>query len=80
MPDGLTTPAGNKIEGEVNGTILPGDYKILKMPTTAVRPGRYTVQARVVTAAGEGSATTSIDWQCGQRSFLPAGTGLAGRS
>ncbi len=61
LPDGLTTPAGNKIEGEVNGMIAPGDFKILKMPTTAVKPGRYTVQAKVVTAGGEGSATTSID-------------------
>jgi uncharacterized repeat protein (TIGR01451 family) len=61
LPDGLTTPAGNKIEGEVNGVIAPGDFKVLKMPTTAVKAGRYTVQAKVVTAGGEGTATTSID-------------------
>lgn len=61
LPEGLTTPVGNKIEGEVNGSIAPGDFKILKMPTTAVKPGRYTVQVKIVTQTGEASATGTID-------------------
>jgi len=61
LSDGLTTPAGSRIEGEVSDAIAPGDFKILKMPATAAKPGRYTVHAKVVTQAGEASATTIVD-------------------
>ncbi len=51
-----------KIEGPVEGiSIAPGDFKILKMPTTAVKPGRGTVNVKVVTNQGEASASLTID-------------------
>jgi len=61
LPEGLTTPAGDKIEGEVSETIAPGEFKILKMPTTAIKAGRHTVHAKVITQQGEASATTTIE-------------------
>src|SRR4029079_2881748 len=51
-----------KIEGPVSGmTIAPGETKILKMPVTAAKVGRYPVNVTVVTAQGEMSARTEID-------------------
>lgn len=51
-----------KIEGPVAGvTIAPGESKILKMPTNAVKPGRGTVFAKVVTNQGEASTSMSVD-------------------
>jgi uncharacterized repeat protein (TIGR01451 family) len=61
LSEGLTTPAGSEIVGEVDGAIPAGDFKILKMPATAVKSGRSTVSVKVVTNAGEGTATANID-------------------
>jgi uncharacterized repeat protein (TIGR01451 family) len=62
LPDGLTTPQGQAIEGEVDTVIPPGESKTLKMPAQAVKAGHYTVAVKVTTQAGqEASATTGID-------------------
>jgi uncharacterized repeat protein (TIGR01451 family) len=62
LPQGLDTPKGREIEGEVNGTLRPGETKTLRMPANAVQPGRFTVAAKVTTQAGqEASAQTTID-------------------
>ena len=34
LSEGLSTPAGREILGNVDGSIAPGEFKILKMPTT----------------------------------------------
>jgi uncharacterized repeat protein (TIGR01451 family) len=62
LPEGLNTPQGREIEGEVEATIAPGESKTLKMPASAVKPGRYTVAVKVTTPSGyEVSATTPIE-------------------
>lgn len=62
LPEGLNTPQGRAIEGEVESTIAPGESKTLKMPASAVKPGRYTVAVKVTTQTGhEASATAVID-------------------
>jgi uncharacterized repeat protein (TIGR01451 family) len=61
LPDGLNTPAGRTIEGEVDGSIAPGETKTLKMPTNAVKAGGHTVHVKVVTQAGEAAAQAVID-------------------
>ena len=62
LPEGLDTPQGRAIEGEVESTIAPGESKTLKMPASAVKPGRYTVAVKVTTQTGhEASATAVID-------------------
>ena len=62
LPEGLNTFQGRKIEGEVDAIIAPGEVKTLKMPTSAVKPGRYTLAVKVTTQAGhEASATAVID-------------------
>lgn len=51
-----------KIEGPIEGmTIAPGDFKILKMPTTAVRAGRAMVFAKVASNQGESLATAEVE-------------------
>jgi uncharacterized repeat protein (TIGR01451 family) len=51
-----------RIEGPVTGmAIAPGEHKILKMPATAVKPGRFVVPVKVATAQGEKSAATEIE-------------------
>ena len=52
LPEGLHTPQGREIEGAIDGTFLPGDSRTLKMPASAVKPGRYTVHARIASADG----------------------------
>jgi uncharacterized repeat protein (TIGR01451 family) len=62
LPEGLNTPQGRAIEGEVGSTIAPGESKTLKMPASAVKPGHYTVAVKVTTQTGhEASATAVID-------------------
>jgi uncharacterized repeat protein (TIGR01451 family) len=62
LSDGLTSPAGNKIEGEVDATIAPGETKTLKMPAEAIKPGRWTVAVKVTAQGGlEGSASADIE-------------------
>jgi uncharacterized repeat protein (TIGR01451 family) len=62
LPEGLNTPQGRAIEGEVESTIAPGESKTLKMPASAVKPGHYTVAVKVTTQTGhEASATAVID-------------------
>jgi uncharacterized repeat protein (TIGR01451 family) len=62
LPEGLNTPQGRAIEGQVDSTIAPGESKTLKMPASAVKPGRYTVAVKVTTQTGhEASATAVID-------------------
>jgi uncharacterized repeat protein (TIGR01451 family) len=62
LPEGLDTPQGRDIEGEVDATIPPGEAKTLKMPANAVKPGRWTVTVKVTTQAGhEASATASVE-------------------
>ncbi|MBI3822338.1 MAG: DUF11 domain-containing protein [Planctomycetes bacterium] len=61
LPDGLSHPEGAEIKGEVETTIAPGETKTLKMPTTAVKQGRYAVRVKVATSTGEASATTEIE-------------------
>lgn len=51
LGDGLTHPAGNKIEADV-GDLAPGASKTFKMPTTAVRSGRHTVEVKITAAGG----------------------------
>ena len=63
LPEGLDTPNGRTIESEmVAGTIPPLTTKTLRMPTTATKPGRYTVNVKVTAQGGvEGSASTAIE-------------------
>jgi uncharacterized repeat protein (TIGR01451 family) len=61
LPDGLNTPAGRTIEGEVDGSIAPGETKTLKMPTDVVKAGRHTVHVKVATQSGEASAQADLD-------------------
>lgn len=61
LPDGLSHPEGAEIKGEVETTVAPGETKTLKMPTTAVKRGRYAVRVKVATNAGDASAATEID-------------------
>jgi uncharacterized repeat protein (TIGR01451 family) len=62
LPEGLNTFQGRKIEGEVDASIAPGEVKTLKMPTSAVKPGRHTLAVKVTTFGGnEASATAVID-------------------
>lgn len=49
LPEGLTTPRGPEIECDVTGILRPGETKSINMPTTAVKAGRYTVEAKIVT-------------------------------
>ena len=61
LPDGLTHPLGQYIKGPFEGTLQPGETKTLRMPATAVKPGRYTVEVKVATNTGyEASATANI--------------------
>lgn len=61
LPEGLNDPQDRNIEMVGAITIPPGSFKILKMPATAVAPGRHTVQVKVVSSAGEAWATGTID-------------------
>jgi uncharacterized repeat protein (TIGR01451 family) len=61
LPEGLDTKEGREIQGSVGGAIAPGATKVLRMPTNAVKPGRYTVRVKVVTSAGEASATSTLE-------------------
>lgn len=62
LPEGLNTAQGRSIEGEVEATIQPGEVKTLRMPTNAVKAGRYTVAVKVSARGGlEASASVDID-------------------
>ena len=61
LPEGFNTNEGREIEGAVDGSILPGEAKTLKMPATAMKAGRFTVSVKVTTNAGEASAMTSVE-------------------
>ncbi|HZZ78263.1 MAG TPA: hypothetical protein VFE62_07075 [Gemmataceae bacterium] len=61
LPEGLNTESGHEIEGKVGGVLAPGATKVIKMPTNAVKPGRYTVRVKVATNRGEGSATSTLE-------------------
>lgn len=57
-----TMRAERKIEGPVAGvTIAPGDYKVLKMPTMAVKVGQGTIRAKVATNQGEASTSLNVE-------------------
>jgi uncharacterized repeat protein (TIGR01451 family) len=61
LPDGLSHPEGSEIKGAVDTSIGPGESRTLRMPTTAVNPGRYTVRVKVATSDAEASATCNVD-------------------
>jgi uncharacterized repeat protein (TIGR01451 family) len=66
LPEGLNTPGLSPADGreiEMVGTITmaPGGQKILQMPVTGVKPGRFEVRVKLVSSAGETWATASID-------------------
>lgn len=62
LPEGLNTPEGRTIEGALDAVFPAGETKTLKMPTTAVKAGRYTVQVKVATKTGvEVSETVNIE-------------------
>jgi uncharacterized repeat protein (TIGR01451 family) len=62
LPEGLTTPNGQNIEGEVSGTLEPGETKTLNMPVSVVMAGRYAVKVKVTTKNGAEAATqTAIE-------------------
>ena len=62
FPDGFTHPAGQHIKHEHEGILQPGETKTLRMPATAVKPGRYTVEIKIATQSGyEASATANIE-------------------
>lgn len=61
LSEGLRHPAGQEIKGEVQLSLAPGEVRTLRLPTQAVKSGRGNVRVKVVTAAGEASATTEID-------------------
>jgi uncharacterized repeat protein (TIGR01451 family) len=61
LPDGLSHPEGSEIKGAVETTILPGESRTLRMPTTAVKAGRHTIRVKVATSDAEASATCDVD-------------------
>ncbi len=62
VKDDAGTRDEREIKGEIDETIQPGESKILKMPASAVKAGRWTVAVKVTAQGGfEASATTSIE-------------------
>ena len=51
LSEGLTHPAGNHIEADI-GDLAPGATKTFKMPTTAVRSGRQSVDVKITATSG----------------------------
>jgi uncharacterized repeat protein (TIGR01451 family) len=52
LPDGLSHPEGREIQGPVDAAFKPGETKTIRMPTTAAKAGRHSVQIKVVTKSG----------------------------
>jgi hypothetical protein len=71
LPAGLNTPEGRTIEGEVGGTLQPGEAKTLRMPTNVVQAGRFTVEAKVTTQTGQ-AATASAAIEIGAETLQVA--------
>jgi hypothetical protein len=60
LPDGVHHPAAQEISGEVEAIIPPGEVKTLRMPTTAVKAGRWNI-AVTVNAPGGVEASTNAE-------------------
>ncbi|MCI0742858.1 MAG: hypothetical protein L0Y72_27835 [Gemmataceae bacterium] len=67
LPPGLSHPQGSHIEADV-GELAAGQSKTFKMPTTALQPGRQTVEVRVNAAGGleaTGQGTVQVNMGSG---------------
>ncbi|MCI0380735.1 MAG: hypothetical protein L0215_24390 [Gemmataceae bacterium] len=67
LPPGLSHPQGNHIEADI-GELAAGQSKAFKMPTTALQPGRQTVEVRVSAAGGleaTGQGTVQVNMGAG---------------
>ncbi|MBI2803665.1 MAG: hypothetical protein HYX68_01615 [Planctomycetes bacterium] len=61
LPDGLSHFTGQEIKGEVTATIAPGEVKMLRLPTSAVRLGHGKVRIKIATDTGEALANANIE-------------------
>jgi uncharacterized repeat protein (TIGR01451 family) len=60
LGEGLSHPAGNNIEADI-GDVAPGESKTFKMPVTAVRAGKQSVDLKITAAGGaEAQARMSV--------------------
>jgi len=61
LPEPLSHAAGSEIKGEVDTTVAPGAFAMLRLPATAIKAGRGIVRVKVETNLGEATAAMEID-------------------